>query len=33
MEQGLAKIEGDKDELRDIFLNIYANPVDTKNDV
>jgi hypothetical protein len=33
MEQGLSKIEGDKDELRGIFLGIYANPVDTKNDV
>ena len=27
MEQGLSLIEGDKDELRDIFLGIYANPV------
>jgi hypothetical protein len=28
MEKGLEKIEGDKDELRRIFLGIYANPVD-----
>ncbi|MDR0683453.1 MAG: acyltransferase [Dysgonamonadaceae bacterium] len=29
MEQGLSLIEGDKDELRDIFLGIYANPVNS----
>jgi hypothetical protein len=29
MEKGLEKIEGDKDELRRIFLGIYANPVET----
>lgn len=33
MEQGLSKIEGDKEELRDIFLGIYANPINTKQDV
>jgi hypothetical protein len=31
MKQNLSKIEGDKGELREIFLGIYANPVDTKN--
>jgi hypothetical protein len=30
MEKGLEKIEGDKDKLREIFLGIYANPVDMK---
>ena len=27
MEQKMAKVEADKDELREIFLSIYANPV------
>jgi hypothetical protein len=27
MEKGIEKIEGDKDELREIFLGIYANPL------
>ncbi|MDR1544213.1 MAG: acyltransferase [Prevotellaceae bacterium] len=27
MEKGLSKIEGEKEELRNIFLKIYANPV------
>lgn len=30
MEKGLEAIEGDKNELREIFLNIYANPVKNK---
>jgi hypothetical protein len=30
MDKGLRKIEGDKNELKNIFLSIYANPVDTK---
>lgn len=30
MEKGLDAIDGDKDELREIFLNIYANPVRNK---
>jgi hypothetical protein len=30
MEKGLKKIEGNKDKLREIFLNIYANSVDAK---
>jgi len=30
MEKNLEKLEGDKDELRDIFLGIYANSVDSK---
>ncbi|MDR0541768.1 MAG: acyltransferase [Dysgonamonadaceae bacterium] len=33
MEKGIEKIAGDKDELRKIFLEIYANPVDIKKDV
>jgi len=31
MNTGLAQIDGDKKELQQIFLGIYANPVDTKN--
>jgi hypothetical protein len=31
MNAGLQKIEGDRHELQQIFLGIYANPVDTKN--
>jgi hypothetical protein len=30
MEKGLEKIEGAKDELREIFLGIYANSIDAK---
>lgn len=30
MDKGLGIIDGDKDELREIFLNIYANPVKNK---
>jgi hypothetical protein len=30
MNTGLSKIEGDSEELRQIFLGIYANPVDAK---
>jgi hypothetical protein len=30
MNGGLATLEGEKDDLREIFLGIYANPVDTK---
>ncbi|GHU68472.1 glycerol acyltransferase [Bacteroidia bacterium] len=30
MENGLEKIEGDKEELCEIFLGIYANPVNSK---
>ncbi|MDR1552117.1 MAG: acyltransferase [Prevotellaceae bacterium] len=33
MEKGLKKIEGNKDKLREIFLGIYANPIEAKQDV
>ncbi len=29
MNNGLSQIEGDRSELQEIFLGIYANPVDT----